>query len=134
MKEAEPIEINIQITDIYNKCLIHIKKTTEIITLINHTLQSYDENEFPSLEVDALPISIDDFESKGSRDSPKTQASDWLFKKAFEEFIVGLMESLMEAYKACKFHSLLLETQQRQVLRAEIMEKVEAINKLCFYH
>ena len=128
MKEAEPIQINFQITDIYNKCLLHLKKTTEIITLINHTLQSYNDLNFPPLEVDALPISIDDSESIGCKDTPKVQASDWLFKKAFEEFIVGLMESLMEAHKACKLYSLLAETQQRQVQRSEIMEKLEIIN------
>ena len=81
MQQNEPIVIEFLITDIFNKCLLHIKKTTDIITLINHTLRTYDSEQFPPLDVDALPISIDDSEVEKSEISPQEQAYGWIFKR-----------------------------------------------------
>lgn len=100
MEEKEPIETKFQITDVSNKCIRHIKKTTETTTLIYHAIQSLSETDNLILDVDALAIGFNDPEEVSSEVSLKERAVIWLFKKSFEEFIVGVTESLIEAHKA----------------------------------
>jgi len=127
MKQEEPIIVELQITDIFNKCMLHIKNVTEIITLINHSLQNSVINGIQPLEVDALPIAIEDLVSPASNISPKEKATTWLFKKAFEELIVGTTESLIDAHKACKLFALMNETKVKEIHQNDVNDKLRGI-------
>lgn len=127
MENKGEIKINVQIMDIVNKCLLKIKSTYDSASLIYHAVEKLDRSSIPPMETDGLPIIITD---KGATGSPsKESALNWLFRKVFEDFIVGLNESLIEAYIVVKLDELSKTTSQDSLSSEEIFKAIEEIKK-----
>ncbi len=123
------IQLNIQISEVSNKCLRLINKTTTNIAFIHNAVLNIDTITFPPLQTDGLPITIDDPNENALNISPKEKALDWLLKKAFEEFILGLTESLIEAYKVVKLKTFSIKTKTQTFTVDQINEEIEKISK-----
>jgi len=129
MEDRMKYKIDIQINDVANKCLRHIHKITEIVSLINDTIQSYNKPFFPPLEVDALPIRFTDPEVPQTDVLPKDQALDWLFEKSFEEFIAGITKSLIEAYIDVHYVSFARKTKIQPYEQDKIAKEIQDIKE-----
>lgn len=123
------IKLNIQISEVSNKCLRLINKTTTNVAFIYNAILNVDTDTFPPLQTDGLPIIIDDPNEKTLNISPKEKSLDWLLKKAFEEFILGLTESLIEAHKVVKLKNFSVKTKSQPYTVDQINEEIEKINK-----
>lgn len=127
-KSINEIPIHINVSDIGNKCLTHISKNIEIVSALYHSLTNYDlENRMP-LETNSIPIRIGHEEHH--TEINKNDALDWLFRKAFEDFILGLTESLVEAYKCLKLRTLSIERKGKPFTsEKDLYETVDKIKK-----
>ncbi len=116
------IQLEFKITEVSNRFLRQLHLTTEAVTHIYHALINYAATDFPPLQTDSLPIVINDLTTELKSEQIKDRTLAWLFKKAFEEFIVGLMESLIEAHKYAKYYCLSNETRTERILTKEQIE------------
>lgn len=128
-KLSDPIRVDFQITDVANKCNRHIKKITELVTFINNSILNFDETFNPPLEVDALSIGFNDPGEIPSTISRKDESLTWVFQKAFEELIVGVTESLIEAHKVVSLMALSQETRERKIHRDDVLKAIQEINE-----
>jgi hypothetical protein len=125
----ESIKIEFQITEVLNRSLRQLRLTTEATTHIYHSLINFNVEKFSPLQTDSLPITITDPFTDLKPELTKERALIWLFRKAFEEFIVGLTESLIEAHKFSKLYNLANLTINHDYTKEEIEAKVKEINK-----
>lgn len=105
-RQKETVKIDFQIGEISNHLLRHLRVTNEAITHIYHALINFNDARFPPLQTDSLPIIINDPLTEFKPELTKDRTLIWLFKKAFEEFIIGLSESLIVAHKFSKLYCL----------------------------
>lgn len=120
-------QIEIEITEISNKALRQIKTTTDAISFIYHALLNFHSTELPPLQTDSLPFKIEDTSIDNSPVAMKKRSMDWLFKKAFEEFILGLTESLIEAHKFVNFAALSISSRDTKKMTEEEIDAEIAI-------
>lgn len=123
------VNVSVELSDVTNKCLRQIRNTTLNVEYTFNAILNIDTDRFPPLQVDGLPIRIYDPESLNDKTTPREKALDWLLRKAFEDFIVGLTESLIEAYKTVKFFSFANKTKIHSFTIEKIEEEIEKINK-----
>jgi hypothetical protein len=128
MMLTKEIKKDIKITEVANKCLRLIGNTTQIVTYTYQAIEKIDSYNFIPLRVDGLPIAFYDPENKDFNDLSKDSVLDWLFKKAFEEFIVGIIESLIEAYIFVKLDTFSKSTKTESYTLNQISEKIASIN------
>lgn len=127
--EREKIQIEIQITEVANRFLRQHRLTTEVITHIYHSILNNNSGSFQPLETDNFPVYITDPDDEFKPELSRDKSLIWLFKKAFEEFIVGLTESIIEAHKFSKIYTLSNLTRQKSIFsKEEIDEKILQIN------
>ncbi|MEN9442537.1 MAG: hypothetical protein RLZ33_2614 [Bacteroidota bacterium] len=127
MKNDE-IKITIELSEVVNKCLRQIKNTTFVVEYTINAINKIKNDKFPPLQVDGLPFRIDDPENVKVEISPKEQSMDWIMKKAFEEFVLGLTESLIEAHRTVKLLAY-AKKYQRQKNQFQINQDIEKINQ-----
>lgn len=125
--KTNELTIKIEITNVVNKCMFKINSTYDSVALIYHTLKGFDGNSVPPLETDNLPIKIEINEVK-TGETVKENALNWLFCKTFEDFIVGLNESLIEAYVVAKVVELQKENHDGCSVE-EVQAKIDEIYK-----
>jgi hypothetical protein len=125
----QEIKIEIKTSDVSNKCLRKIKQTTETVSLLFHLLNNNNGESFPPLIVDGLPIVYDDPEEKKGRKNVKEQSLNWLFCRAFEDFVVGMSESLIEAHKIPQYLKLAKLTTEELISPEELKKRIDSINK-----
>lgn len=106
-----------------------LQLTTEAVTHTYHALINFSTTELAPLQTHSFPIVLENkepFDPILSRDKALT----WLFKKAFEEFITGIGESLIEAHRYAKMYELSNKTREREwiLLEHEINSKLEQID------
>ena len=102
----EKIEIQFKLEQVSNKFLIHLKETTDIVSHIYYSIHNSGYAPNQPLPTNSLPLLIDDKKHKLTKVEQKQRSLDWIFKKAFEEFISGLTMSLIEGYRFVKLHAL----------------------------
>lgn len=123
-----PIDINI--TEVSNKLIRQIRLTTEATSHIFSAIINFDNEKLTLLQTDNLPIVIDDPESELIPELRQERTIVWLFKKAFEEFIVGITESLIETHKYAKTVKLAESTITKSLNgKEEFDSKIAEINK-----
>ena len=107
MTEKPNKKIQFKLEEISNQFLTHLKET---IDCVNYLYNAVNENPIQNkpLPTDSLPVYIDDKQKSLSANEQKEKTINWLFKKAFEEFIAGLTKSLIEAYRFVKLRNLSL--------------------------
>lgn len=116
------MQIDFQINEIMNKLMRQIKLTTDAATFLYHASINYTPKDFYPLQTDSLPIVIEDKSFDNSPDAVRQRSIDWIFKKAFEELIIGLTDSLIETYKFTKFLSLSSTTKEEHNLTLQEIE------------
>lgn len=128
--ELEEMKIDFMISDVSNRFLRQLDQTTESITHIYHSLINFNTDSLPPLQTDSLPIVIHDPYTDNKPENMLERTLTWLFKKAFEEFVVGLTESLIEAHKFSKLSSLSKSTKHGDISlsKEEIEENIIEIN------
>lgn len=78
------------------KFIHHISEVNNIATAIYHLAKTGDLENINPLVTDGLPFAfVDEY---GHSKATAEQIFNWVFKKAFEDFIVGLTQSLIESY------------------------------------
>lgn len=123
---TQKIAIEFSITEVSNKCLRQISETLKVIGSINNLLLNYTEQEFSPIEIDSLPIYI---ENPQELTISKEKILLWLFKKAFEQFISGLTDSLIEAYKFYEILSLSKDSEANSIYSyQEVQNRLAKIN------
>jgi len=132
MKSGPITEIkNIEFTinEISNKALRQIKLTSDAVTFFYHSALNYHPDQIIPLQTDSLAFNIEDSSFDNSPNAVRNRSMDWLFRKAFEEFIVGLTESLIEAYRFLKCADLSKTSKQNKNMTEEDIDlHVEEIN------
>lgn len=104
------------------KCISHISEVSNIVTAIYHSSNTIATNELFPMETDGLG-----FVFPNERDETAISSDmilDWVLRKAFEDFIVGLSQSLIEANRFLKLHDLSLRTKDEPIRGQEEMEKI----------
>ncbi|MES2139743.1 MAG: hypothetical protein V4511_08525 [Bacteroidota bacterium] len=120
------LKFDVQITDVTNKCLLKINSTYESAALIYHTLKDFNGDFVPPIETDSLAIRIT---VPGVEEVPiKEKAMNWLFRKVFEDFIVGINESLIEAYKFVNYLELRNRSKQESFTHEKMQHEIDLIN------
>ena len=82
-----------------NSCLSHIAEVSNIVTTIFHLSKNQTNNEILPLETDSLSFV---FGENGNASVTSEKINEWIFRKAFEDCIIGVTQSLIEAYKFIK--------------------------------
>ncbi len=125
--QTKSLEIKLEIMNVVNKCMMKINSTYDSVALIYHTLKAFDSDFIPPLETDNLPIRIETNEVKTGK-MIKENALNWLFCKTFEDFIVGLNDSLIEAYIVAKISELHKENHDGCSVE-QVQAKIDEIKK-----
>lgn len=126
--QRKTIEIPFQITDVVKKGLHKIKSSYEAVSCIYHLLNQFEGDSVPLMETDNLAFVIEEPEFKESL-SLRDRTLDWLFRKAFEDFIAGINESLIEAHKAVSLAAYSKRSQTTAFTHDEILKSIETISK-----
>lgn len=79
-------------------CIRHIAMVSNVVTAIYHTTKNYSANCTAPLETNGLGFVFPS--ENGEAHVNADMIHDWVLTKAFEDFIVGLSQSLIEA---CRF-------------------------------
>ncbi len=122
------IQIEFRINEVSNAFFSQLQTLTESVTHLYHAVQHYSPTEFFPLQTDSFPIGFENKEFQP--DAVRNNSLKWLFKKAFEEFIIGLTNSLIEAHKFAKYRELSINTEQNNwvMSKEEIEIAIEKIN------
>lgn len=126
-RTTEIKQIDFEISEISNRALRQIKTTTDAVSFIFHASLNFHPNELSPLQTDSLPFNIEDPGVDNTPEAIKKRTMDWLFKKAFEEFILGLTESLIEAYKFVNFTALSITSRDIKKMTVEEIDAEIAI-------
>ena len=126
-KQSLELNVSLDVMDVVNKCMLKIKSTYDSVALIYHSLKYFDAAAVPPIETDNLPIKVETNEILSSS-LIKENALNWLFCKTFEDFIVGLNESLIQAYIIAKMFELQKENHTGCSME-EVQAKVDKIHK-----
>ncbi|MGP8217472.1 MAG: hypothetical protein ACLQQ4_18030 [Bacteroidia bacterium] len=127
--EQPRIDVEFHIAEVSNKFLRQLTQTINATKHIYHAVDNYNPDFIPPLETDTLPIVIIDPSDPNNTKPTKAETLLWLYKKAFEEFIIGLTESLIEAYRLLKISRLSVSTKlKRDKTDVQIMEEITKIN------
>lgn len=124
MKE---IGLNFQLDTVLNKFLTHLHYVNQIIAYLYHANRKYN-GKTALLETDGLPIVVGNLLNFDSAEL-KTESEIWIFKKAFEELIIGLTLSLIEAHKIFSACDLSRKTRKKPYEEAEIRMLLEKLEK-----
>lgn len=102
----EIITIKMDLSDVLDKFLIHIKETSDCLTHIYYAINNSEIDKYRPLPTDCFPILIDDKIPKPTIIELRQNTLNWVLRKAFEDFITGLTKSLQEAYKYLRIYTL----------------------------
>jgi hypothetical protein len=94
-KPNASVSMEFRIDDIRNQTVEQLKHTIRAVTHIYHGVMNYEEDSVPPLQTDSLAITIGDPGDVIDKAEMRDETFNWLFKKAFEEFITGLTASLV---------------------------------------
>lgn len=125
--KTKQIAVTYQYTDVWDKSLKQISETLKIISCLFHALDKYDHKQFAPLQMDGIPIIIRGAENEEDNLIAKGDVLSWVYKKAFEEYIVGLTESLIAAYRLFELAKLAKETLQNPMDPEVIQENLNKI-------
>jgi len=89
----QTIEIKFD-TDRFTKFITHIAYVSNVVTATIHATKDRTVEQLTPLETDGLAIVFSD--KDGNSEVSAKHISDWVFKKAFEDLIVGMTQSLVE--------------------------------------
>lgn len=120
-------EVKFELSDVKNKFLHHLHRTNQVVAHFYHAIKNYEVETIPLLETDSLPFIIDGLPSF-DKDQLKIESQTWLFKKAFEELIVGLTESLVAAHKIFMAFDLANQSKAGKFSETELNEKLDKIH------
>jgi hypothetical protein len=125
----ERFDIEFRVSEVKNKALCKFRDTTECITALLHSLDNYDFETNNPLKTHGFPFVI-------PRDIPLTKeerrqnCTDWIFRKAFEDIIVGITETLIEMYRCLYLYKLAADSKQKPVKsEEELFEEIKKINE-----
>lgn len=119
MKE-EPIEIKFTLEDVVNVFLDHLKETTNCVTHIYYSIQEADIDLNKPMPTDSFPLAINNEKPSLTLNEQKVASFEWVIRKAFEDFIIGLTKSLKEANKIIK--TLILSEKPKYSMEREEIE------------
>ena len=122
-ENAEAFQIKVQLDEVRNKFWRHFRVSAESLTHSYHAIKNYQADFLPVLEMDSLPFIAQDPNVELDWDSLKQQTMNWLLKNAFEDFITGLNESLIEAYRFLHFRNASHSTRQRPFLDKQALDE-----------
>jgi len=103
------------------KCIRHIAHVNNTVTKIYHLAKDCSVNTVTPLETDGLAFVFPD--EKGEVKVTSEIISDWIFRKAFEDIIIGLTESLIEIHRLLNIYSIAKESEVTPFENQEIMEE-----------
>ncbi|MEI6766793.1 MAG: hypothetical protein WCM76_14280 [Bacteroidota bacterium] len=129
--EEEKIEIKVELDEVTNKFLLHLKQVTNCLTHIYNAIDKSDFDIYKLLPTDSFPIVINDKKPKLTINEQKRITLNWILTKAFEDFIIGLTKSFKETYKYLRIYSLSQEPKQtrtRENIQNEL-QKIEIDNE-----
>jgi len=124
--EDGKIEIKFEINRIL-KFIRHIAEVNSVASAIYHLTKTSDLDHIDPLETDGLAIKFVNENGSSSVTAPKIV--EWVFKKAFEDFIIGLTQSLTESYILLK--SVALATKYSSVTcpdESTLQKELDAIS------
>jgi hypothetical protein len=127
--EKEILQIEFPVSEVRDKAIRKIKQTTDAVTFTYHSLINYTPAEFLPLQTDSLPIVFGEVEAEMNTDSRKKDAINWIMRKAFEDFIIALTESLIEAYTFLKLRTFADKSKTHTALSLEQTEKTLSLIK-----
>lgn len=121
--EKEILQIEFPVSEVRDKAIRKIKQTTDTVTFTYHALINYTPAELLPLQTDSLPIIFGEVEAEMNTESMKKDAINWMMRKAFEDFIIALTESLIEAYTFLKLRAFADASKINTALNLEQTEK-----------
>lgn len=134
--EQEKVEFKFELGDITNKFLLHLKDTSDCVRQIYHAIDKLDIDISTPLPTNTLPFTIQNSNKANPTFHEQKQITlDWVFTKAFEEFINGLTKSFKEAYKYLKvfaLHKELNYLKSREQLNEELQKIDAELDRLHF--
>lgn len=112
-------EIQFNVSNIL-KFINHISVVSNIVATIHHLSKTNEVDVFQPLDTDGLSIGF--ATEQGSIHANADDISGWIFQKAFEDFIVGLTQSLIEVYSLLKLHALSKRTALQPIISKQQLE------------
>ncbi|MBK6627131.1 MAG: hypothetical protein IPK70_00065 [Flavobacteriales bacterium] len=122
-ENAEAFQIKVQLDEVRNKFLRHFRVSAESLTHSYHAIKNYQADFLPVLEMDSLPFLAQDPSVQLDWEALRQQTMNWLLKNAFEDFVTGLNESLIEAYRFLHYRNAAHATRQRPFRDKEALEQ-----------
>jgi len=126
--EKEKTAIKINLSDVVNKFLIHLKDLTDHVRFIYHAIDNTEIDIQKQLPTDSFPIMVNDKRIMPTIEQQKQLSINWVLNGAFEDIIKGLTISFKEAYKYLEIHKLSQEapyTKTNEELKMDL-QKIEA--------
>jgi hypothetical protein len=120
----EKVQVQFDMMEIRNKFLKHASQTINAVKHTYHAVITYQESRIPPLETDSFPYKIDDQNDKNISLPTKEQTLLWIYKKAFEDFIVGLSEALILTYTQLKLMAISQSTSPENTISYEQYEQL----------
>lgn len=121
-KEKDILQIEFRVSEVRDKAIRKIKQTTEDVAFTYHALVNYTPAEFLPLQTHSLPIVLGELEKEINTGFRKQNSIDWMMRKAFEDFIIALTESLIEAYTFLKLRTFANDSKKNTALSLEQTE------------
>jgi hypothetical protein len=127
---SERIEVEVNISDILDKFNRHMAETERAISFFYHASISPTIQSIDPLQTHTIAFSLLQPHERIISDETVSAATIWLFKKAFEELIIALQESLKQAYIFARFYLVHHQTKDAPLgSKEEAEQQVKAIFK-----
>ena len=125
--EMQEIKISFKLEEVANNFLIYQKRIIENVTFAYNSINSNNSERKIHLPTDGLPLFIDDYKKPLTNNEIKENTLNWIFQKAFEEIIIGLTPSLIEAYKVLKVRdlSLTINTYENTKALNQVLSRID---------
>lgn len=127
------LQMEVDLMEIQRKCTDHLQTLVESTTFFYQSAMRFDQDHIDPLPMDSLPIEPGRITSLPIADI-KTNGLQWLFKKAVEEMIFGIKESMISAHKFLKFMDTvpsekIFTVSEIQELETKLKEELQNIAK-----
>jgi hypothetical protein len=109
------------------KCLNHISEMNNVVSAIYHSTKDFLPQNILPLETDGLAYVFPN--DKGEVDISPNSIMDWVFRKAFDDFTIGISQTLIEVCRFLGLTDVSIVSKDNPFLGKEAMEEaLELIN------
>jgi hypothetical protein len=120
---------NVHLGQVYFLCYKKIKEITETLAFVYHSANNHTLINLNPIEVDCFPHVIYGWNEDSDIELTKAKAVDWIYKKAFEDLISGVNDSLVEACIYVQLYKLSLNKNKRIINQEQLDQEIKKIRE-----